>query len=668
MKFSKTEIDAIITASPRTFVPFNTLVLSEESQARTAGSTPKMSITELAASIKESGVLQNLIVVPGGKGRYEVCAGGRRLEALALLVSKGAIAENYPVPVLIVPADKALMASLAENCFHIPMHPADEYTAFAKLIEQGKSVEDVAAAFGVTPLVVKRRMKLAAVSPTLMAQFREARIGLDCLMVLASVDDHQKQEQAWAALPTWNRRPDYLRQMLTQGEIESDRDPVAQYVTLKVYEKAGGALRRDLFSDDDKKAYLLDGALLEKLATDKLQKRAKQIMVEGWKWVDVRVRYVFDEYVKYGELRKSKRQPNVQEAAALEDLGNRSAVLNEQMEALADEDGDDDAFCTLEGEAEGLEEQRKALEETLSVWPSDLMTQAGCVVYVGNHGAVAVKYGLIRPEDRSDMVQAARQAGDEGSGDPLVSLPSPKTRPVHSEKLMRCLTAHRVAAVQAELIERPDVALAAITAHLAQKIFRGNDRYHCRSESVFAITATDSQSELRSAAVDVEASAAWAKLQAERTAWAVRLPENLEDIFPWLLAQEQATVLHLLTFVVAVTVTGIYGTEPERQSNEALARALGLDMSQCWTATGASYFNHVSKARVLEVVTEAVDANAASPLAPLKKDAVVTGAEQTVAGTGWLPACLRINTAQTTQTKAAADDTRRVPGEPALTA
>ena len=67
MKFSKTEIDAIIAASPRTFVPFNKLALSEASQARTAGSTPKMSIAELAASIKESGVLQNLIVVPGAK-------------------------------------------------------------------------------------------------------------------------------------------------------------------------------------------------------------------------------------------------------------------------------------------------------------------------------------------------------------------------------------------------------------------------------------------------------------------------------------------------------------------------------------------------------------------------------------------------------------------------
>jgi ParB family chromosome partitioning protein len=417
MKFTKAEIDAIIEASPRTFVPFNKLVLSQDYQARAGGSTPKMSIAELAASIKECGVLQNLVVVQGARGRYEVCAGGRRLDALTLLVGNGDLADNYPVPVLIVPADRALIASLSENCFHIPMHPADEFAAFAKLIGQGKSVEDVAAAFGVTPLVVKRRMKLATVSPKLMALFREDQIGLDCLMVLASVDDHQKQEQTWAALPSWNRRPDYLRQLLTQGEIESDRDAVAKYVTLKAYEKAGGALRRDLFSDDDKKVYLLDAALLEKLATDKLQKRAKQIAAEGWKWVDVRVRYAFDEYVKYGELRKTKRQPDAEEAAALEDLDGRIAALHAQMETLADEDGDEETFYQLEGEAEGLEEQRKALDETLSVWPADLMAQAGCVVHVGHNGAVAVKYGLIRPDDRSDMVQAARQAAENGTDD-----------------------------------------------------------------------------------------------------------------------------------------------------------------------------------------------------------------------------------------------------------
>ena len=645
MKFSKAEIDAIIEASPRTFVPFNKLVLSEDHQARNGGSTPKMSIAELAASIKDSGVLQNLIVVQGARGRYEVCAGGRRLEALALLVANGDIAENYPVPVLIVPADKALIASLSENCFHVPMAPADEYAAFAKLAEQGKPVEDIAAAFGVTPLVVKRRLKLAAVSPQLMAQFRKGEIGLDCLMVLASVDDHQKQEQAWTGLPQWNRRPDHLRQLLAQGEAESDRDPVARYVTLKAYEKAGGALRRDLFSDDEKKAFLLDIPLLERLATEKLQKKAKPIAAEGWKWTEVRVRYVYDEFVKFGEIRKTRRAPSEQEAGDLASLQARQAALNEQMEALCDQDDDDpvrdEAYCRLEAESDTLGAQIGAIEEALSVWPAELMAQAGCVVYVNNDGTATVKRGLVRPEDRADMVQAVRQARDEGDTGSLVSLPAPKTRPVHSERLMRRLTAHRVAAVQAELLARPDVALVAITAHLASKLFEHDLSFDYRAERMLSISATDLACDLRAAAEDMEASPAWASLKAERAAWAERLPQEPDAIFGWLLEQGQATVLQLLTLTVAVTVKGIHGAETDRQSNEALAQALGLDMTRWWAATGPAYFDLVSKARVLEVVVEAVDANAASPLAALKKDAVVAGAEQVLAGTGWLPECLR---------------------------
>lgn len=646
MKFSKAEIEAVIEASPRTTVPFNKLILSDTYQARSAGSTSKMSIAELAASIKESSVLQNLIVVKGARGLFEVCAGGRRLEALTLLVASGEIAENYPVPVLIVPADKALIASLSENCFHIPMHPADEYTAFAKLMGQGKSVEDVAAAFGVTPLVVKRRMKLATVSPQLMAQFREDKIGLDCLMVLASVDDHDKQEQTWAGVPTWNRRPDYLRQLLTQGEIESDRDPVAKYVTVKTYEKAGGTLRRDLFSDDDKKAYLLDAPLLEKLATEKLQKKAKQVAADGWKWIDVRVRYNYDEFVKYGELRKTRREPTEQEAASLTELETRIAALHDQMEALAeaesDESDENGEYEKLETESESLQAQIKAREDTLSVWPADLMTQAGCVVYVGNDGAAALKCGLVRPEDRNDMVQAARLAGEGGDDESLVSLPSPKIRPVHTDKLMRRLTAHRVAAVQAELMDRPDVALAAITAHLAVKLLVDGYRRHYGSDDALTVSATNTHASLPSEADDMKASAAWQKVEVERATWAARLPESVDAIFPWVLAQELITVQQLLTFLIASTVTGVYGVERSKQSTDALAVALGLDMSKWWSATGPSYFNHVSKGRILEVVSEAVDANAASPLAALKKDAAVTGAEQTVAGTGWLPTVLRV--------------------------
>jgi len=49
----------------------------------------------------------------------------------------------------------------------------------------------------------------------------------------------------------------------------------------------------------------------------------------------------------------------------------------------------------------------------------------------------------------------------------------------------------------------------------------------------------------------------------------------------------------------------------------------------------------ISKARILEAVTEACSKGAAENLAKLKKDALAARAEGKLAGTGWLPAVLR---------------------------
>ena len=129
MKFSKAEIDAVIAASPRTTVAFNKLMLSPSYQARPAGTASKMSVAELAASIKTNALFHNLIVVKGGRGLHEVCAGGRRLATLTLLVNNGDLPENYPVPVMIVPADKALMASLVENVQREALFPPKNWSA-----------------------------------------------------------------------------------------------------------------------------------------------------------------------------------------------------------------------------------------------------------------------------------------------------------------------------------------------------------------------------------------------------------------------------------------------------------------------------------------------------------------------------------------------------------
>ena len=721
MKISKAEIAAIIYASCRTFIPLHQLVLSKDYQARPAGSTSRLSIEELAASIQACGVLQNLIVVKGARNLYEVCAGGRRLQALGLLASAGTLPENFPVPVLVVAAEHGLIASLSENAFHVPMHPADEFEAFAKLLAQGRSVEDVAAAFGVTPLVVKRRMRLAAVSPKLIAEFRQDRISMDCLMALASVDDHARQEQAWEGLDAWSRQPDHLRRVLSQGEVESDRSPVAKYVGVKAYEKAGGPSRRDLFSDNDKKVYLLDAVLLDQLAVAKLQRKARQILAEGWKWVEVRPRFVHDEYARHGELRKSRRPANDTEAAELAVLEGRLAALTRKLQALDDveenelgegggeqaeqaqqadqdnkNDKNDDTLpggcddeqrgadlqgdlqgdvevdleadleSALESECDAASAAIAALHESLSVWQTELMPFAGCVVYVGADASPAVRYGLIRPEDRNELARAAQvvRAGhdshdshdphgghDDGldvdDADAFGASPEsvPKVRPVHSERLTRNLTAHRVAAIQAELLDRPEVALATLTAQLAGKLLLDGYQHVHTSGDPLTFSATDTHGPLSSDAPDIVSSPAWLAVEAQRQFWRDQLPAEAQALLPWMLAQDAATVTKLLTFLVASSVSGVYAAEPESprcQRTEGLAQALELDMRKWWQASAASYFNHVSKARIAQVVGEVLGAQAAAPLQQLKKEAAAAGAEQVLASAGWLPQVLRV--------------------------
>jgi ParB family chromosome partitioning protein len=221
-----------------------------------------------------------------------------------------------------------------------------------------------------------------------------------------------------------------------------------------------------------------------------------------------------------------------------------------------------------------------------------------------------------------------------------VTLPTPNTRPQHSEKLMRNLTAHRVAAVQAELIDRPDVALVTLTAQLAAKIIHVGLRYSAAA-NMLTIGATGTHENLRREAGDMADSAAWKKVEAECARWTEQLPEDEGDVFAWLLAQDQSAVLRLLTFLIASSVTGVTGTEGNQQTIDPLAQALALDMTRWWQVSGPSYLDHVPKARIIEAVTEAVGAHAAGSLAGLKKAIAVSRAERALAGTGWLPSCLR---------------------------
>lgn len=190
-------------------------------------------------------------------------------------------------------------------------------------------------------------------------------------------------------------------------------------------------------------------------------------------------------------------------------------------------------------------------------------------------------------------------------------------------------------------MQGPDVAIAALTAQLAGKLLI--DGYSaCTAAATRSRSVPDTHDTLASEAQDMKEEAAWQALDAERKVWLALIPGSVDALLPWVLLQDAATVSRLLTFLVATTVTDVCGTEPEKHTTDGSALALGLDMSKWRRATATSYFSHVSKVRIGEVVTQAVGAQAAAALQPLKKEGAAKGAETAEAATRWMPTIMRL--------------------------
>jgi len=559
-------------------------------------------------------------VRPGEGGTYEVVAGGRRLAALKKLAKAKAIAKDVEIECEVRDGIEAVAISLAENIGQLPMHPADQYDAFKALADEGKGPEDIAARFGCSATTVKQRLKLAGVSPKLMAAYRKDEINLDQLMAFAVADDHAAQEQVWAALPHWNNDPGTIRSHLMASHVEAD-DPRVQFVGLKAYKKAGGHVLRDLFQPEHE-GYLTDPALLDRLATEKLEREVEAIRAEGWKWVIITPTIDREKLRGLGRV-YPEMEPLTEEQQAEID------ALTGQYDALTEEHGDDPPD-EIAAELDGISGRIAALSEDSERWLPEDMAIAGAVIGIGFDGKVDVERGLVKPEDRpagADRGAGAGKASRKLDGSPALS-----------DRLIEDLTAHRTAALRTVLAGNPDVALTSVVHALALPVFFPHDDEGCLELSL-------KNAALESSAEGIEASPAGRALAEWRTAWLRRLPKTADEVWDWLLSQDQATRLDLLAYCAGCSVNAVrkrHDPASERLAHaDRLATAVALDMTQWWQPTADSYLRHVPKALILDAVREGVTPEAADNLAKLKKDALAAEAEQRLAGTGWLPEILR---------------------------
>lgn len=630
-------------------IPLSLLVLSPLNVRKQGGED----VIELAALIKSQTLLQNLVVVLhlDGKGRetgrYGVVAGGRRLRALQLLCAQGDLHPDQEVLCRVTTPALALAASAAENSGREPMSAADTVVAFADMVVAGATPEDLAVTFGVELLTVHRRLKLAQVSPPLFELFRNGEMELDQLMALAISDDHEAQERVWETTPSWDRSARTLRRLLLNDrQVEVHRDPVARFVGADAYVAAGGVLVRDLFQDEDT-GYVTDVELLHRLANEHLGAVADTLRQEGWGWVETRLVFEHREQASFGVAPTRMRKATKDERRQLKQLEAARDRAAKELEALCDgEDAADaDRVEALEQTVEESDEAIRALGRALRDWAPTVCALSGAIVTIDRQGALEVHRGLVRREDRRKVAEQTGRAaesgegqGEEDDGPPWeTSDASRPGRPAHSDTLTRKLVAHRSRALQVLLADHAQVALAALAHRLLLDLVV-DERF---ASSALHLHADSREHTLRNDADDLEEARASKELASRLDAWRERLPGDSDKLLAWLLSQPVEVLCDLLALCVGLCSSFSVGRGHE-PAEEQLAAALVLDMTEWWTPTAASYFNQVPKARIAEVVTEALGSQEAAPLHKMKKAEAVATAERLMAGKGWVPELMRV--------------------------
>lgn len=637
-------------------IPLNKLVASPHNVRKTRSHE---GMVEFQASLLFHGVLENLIVYETENGKFAVAAGERRRSGLKALAKAKKIPSNFPVPCLVRPEDEAIELSLAENIQREPMHPADQYVAFAALLAEGKGVEDVAARFGVTPAIVTRRMKLGRVSPVIIQVYREDEITLEAVMAFTVSENHAEQEQAFAEIR--QRGNGFYRnvivRMLTHDKVPTD-DRRFLFIGEETYLAAGGGIVRDLF-DEDGGGYATDSALLERLAVEKLSPELETIKGGGWKWIEITTAYSYEMRRGFGAINPKRQALSAEDQVRQAELIARTDEIAELTEGMEPEDGPlAEAYHSLQAELADIERREYAFD------PAEIALAGGWLT-LDDEGHPVTELGYVRPDDITEL-DALRRAGVAGADDPngeghpgegeAARFGEDATQAVDhlsgqgdklalagtfestglSEALLTDLRAARTVGLRLELADRPHIALRAVAHSLAAHLIG-------QETGALAVSAR----EIYIPAIAQSHCADDERLRRRVKQWEERLPDRPGALWAAIMALSEPELFDLIAVCAALSLDATHSRTADGANKQRLAHAdqlaetMGLNMAQYWTPTAEGFFSRVNKAAILDAVAEATSDKAARRLDGLKKPIMAAEAQAAVAGTGWLPRVLR---------------------------
>lgn len=160
------------------------------SQEETRKTCDQAGLAELAKSIELHGIIEPLLVRPGGDYTFEIVAGQRRW-----LASKLASQKSCPCVVREMTDDEARALRIISNLQREDLPAMEEAEAYGKLLElPGATIETVAAALAKSPSYVGRRVQLLKAIEPVRAALKAGAIELGHALELARLSDRMQSE------------------------------------------------------------------------------------------------------------------------------------------------------------------------------------------------------------------------------------------------------------------------------------------------------------------------------------------------------------------------------------------------------------------------------------------------------------------------------------------
>lgn len=183
-------------------------------------------LDELAASIREHGVIQPLTVRKMPSGFYQIIAGERRWRAARL-------AGLDEVPVVIIEADdkKAMELALIENLQRADLNPIEEAQGYQQLMQEyGMTQEQAAARVGKSRPAVANAMRLLALPQPVLELVRSGKLSAGharALLALKTQGEQHAVAQKVIALQLSVRQTEAMCKKMSKISTPAPQKPLA---------------------------------------------------------------------------------------------------------------------------------------------------------------------------------------------------------------------------------------------------------------------------------------------------------------------------------------------------------------------------------------------------------------------------------------------------------